>query len=108
MARSPDFLSICCYSEAVTVEVQKYVTGIGLAAAAFTTLSFVPQLIRTWRLRRADELSFAWLTAFTTGIVLWLIYGLLLPSIPVIVANFATLLLTLAILALKFAYRERQ
>jgi MtN3 and saliva related transmembrane protein len=92
----------------VTVEVPKYVTGIGLAAAAFTTLSFVPQLIRTWRLRRAEEISFAWILAFTTGIVLWLVYGLLLPSVPVILANFATLLLTLAILALKFVYRERR
>ena len=92
----------------MTVEAPRYVTGIGLAAAAFTTLSFVPQLIRTWRLRRADEISFAWITAYTTGIVLWLIYGLLLPSVPVILANFATLLLTLAILALKFVYRERR
>jgi MtN3 and saliva related transmembrane protein len=92
----------------VIVEVPKYVTVIGLAAASFTTLSFVPQLVRTWRLRRADEISFAWLMAFTTGIVLWLVYGLLLPSIPVILANFATLLLTLAILALKCVYRERR
>ena len=87
--------------------VARHVTVIGLLAGALTTLSFVPQLLRTWRLRRATDISGWWLASFIGGVTLWLIYGVLLPSIPVIVANVATLALTLPILAMKISYRER-
>jgi MtN3 and saliva related transmembrane protein len=92
----------------VIVEVPRYVTAIGSMAAICTTLSFVPQLARTWRSRRAGDMSTLWLALFTSGVSLWLIYGLLLPSMPIIVANAATLALILAIITLKFRYRERR
>jgi MtN3 and saliva related transmembrane protein len=53
-------------------------------------------------------MSTLWLALFTSGVSLWLIYGLLLPSMPIIVANAATLALILAIITLKFRYRERR
>ncbi len=92
----------------MVVEVPKYVTAIGSVAAVCTTLSFIPQLVRTWRSRRAGDVSTLWLALFTGGITLWLIYGLLLPSMPIIVANAATLALIVCISALKFRYRERE
>ena len=49
-----------------------------------------------------------WLASFIGGLTLWLTYGLLLPSMPIIVANTATLLLTLPILALKIHHREQK
>lgn len=88
-------------------EIPRYVTIIGLCAGAFTTLSFVPQLARTLRTRRASDMSGWWLAGFIGGLTLWLIYGLLLPSMPIIVANVATLLLTLPILAIKIYFHER-
>jgi MtN3 and saliva related transmembrane protein len=51
-------------------------------------------------------MSTLWLVFFTSGVALWLIYGLLLPSMPIIAANGATLALIAAIIALKFRYRE--
>ena len=89
-------------------DLSRLVTGIGLVAGTLTTLSFVPQLLRTWRLRRAHDMSGWWLASFMTGITLWLIYGLLLPSMPIIVANSATLALILPILAMKVSYRDRR
>ena len=85
----------------------QWLSAIGLAAGAFTTLSFVPQLAYTLKRRSADDISGVWLTAFIAGLVLWLTYGLLLPSGPIILANSATLLLTLPILLLKIYYRQR-
>jgi MtN3 and saliva related transmembrane protein len=53
-------------------------------------------------------MSGLWLATFMSGVTLWLIYGFLLPSLPVIVANVATLALMLPILVMKIAYRERR
>jgi MtN3 and saliva related transmembrane protein len=92
----------------VHFDLSRLVTGIGLLAGTMTTLSFVPQLLRTWRLRRAHDMSGWWLASFMTGITLWLIYGILLPSMPIIVANSATLALILPILAMKVSYRDRR
>ena len=89
-------------------DLSRLVTGIGLLAGTMTTLSFVPQLVRTWRLRRAHDMSGWWLASFMTGITLWLIYGILLPSMPIIVANSATLALIMPILAMKVSYRDRR
>jgi MtN3 and saliva related transmembrane protein len=83
----------------------KLFTAIGYLAGTLTTISFVPQLIRTWRCRSAAELSFAWLGAFATGIALWLIYGLAIHSWPIILANALTLFLVVLIVALKCRYR---
>ena len=78
---------------------------IGLAAAFCTTASFVPQLLRTWRTRKAGDVAWGMLITFIVGVILWLIYGILIRSLPIIVANTATLSLTLTILGLKIYYR---
>ena len=91
----------------MTAALAKYITLIGFVAGALTTFSFVPQLLRTWRLRRAHEISGLWLAAFIAGVALWLFYGLMLPSLPVIIANGATLVLTVPIAAVKLYYKEK-
>lgn len=83
------------------------VDAIGYAAAALTTLAFVPQVIRTWRSRSAGDLSPGMLVAFTTGVFLWLVYGLAHGSRPVIAANAVTLVLTLALIAMRLRFTAR-
>ena len=80
---------------------------VGFAAAALTTLSFLPQLLKTWRTRSAGDLSLGMLAVFTAGLVLWLIYGLATGSRPVIAANLATLVLAGAQVALTLRFRRR-
>jgi len=82
------------------------VTLIGLLAGALTTLSFLPQVVRIWRTRSAADLSYVAVLTFTIGIALWLWYGLLLHSLPIILANAVTLALNLSILGLKIAHHE--
>lgn len=77
------------------------VEGLGYAAGILTTLSFVPQVLKTWRTRSAGDLSATMLTVFTAGVVLWLVYGLALGSFPVILANGVTLVLTGVLLVLR-------
>lgn len=84
-----------------------WITNIGFLAGTLTTLSFVPQVHKAWRTKRCDDLSLGMLLAFGTGVLLWLIYGLLMAASPIVVANAVTLALILALLWLKARYRRR-
>lgn len=77
------------------------ITSLGLLAGTLTTLAFLPQLVKTWRTQSAKDLSFTWLILFVSGVSLWLVYGILIRSLPVIGSNAVTLLLTLIILGFK-------
>lgn len=74
---------------------------IGYAAATLTTLSFVPQAWHTFSTRDVRGISLGMYSAFTLGVLLWLVYGVLLGAWPVIVANAITLALAACILAMK-------
>lgn len=78
---------------------------VGYSAALLTTVSFLPQVHKIWRSKRADDLSAPAFGAFSLGVLLWLIYGIALDSWPIILANGVTLVLTLAILLLTARYR---
>lgn len=79
---------------------------LGLAAGALTTIAFIPQVIRTWKTKSAHDLSLGMYIILCTGILLWLIYGLIIEDIPIIVANAVTLSLALVILYFKLTYKE--
>jgi MtN3 and saliva related transmembrane protein len=82
-----------------------YLTPIvGFIAAILTTVAFVPQIIRVWRTRSADDISLGMYTLFTLGVVLWLVYGILIDSWPIIFANCITLLLAGAVLIMKVKF----
>jgi MtN3 and saliva related transmembrane protein len=80
------------------------VESFGSAAAVCTTICFVPQLVRIWRRKSADDLSLMMFLLFSVGETLWLIYGMCIHSYPLIGANAVTLLLALVILYLKLRY----
>ncbi len=81
---------------------------IGYAAATLTTASFVPQALLIYKTRNVSGVSLGMYCAFVVGIVLWLVYGLLLMAWPVVLANIVTLVLALAILAMKLRYGRAQ
>jgi len=81
-------------------------TLLGFAAGTLTTFSFVPQVHKAWRSRSCNDLSLGMLLAFGTGVLLWLIYGLLLWASPIIWANAITLALIVVLLVLKARYRR--
>ena len=77
---------------------------IGTLAAVLTTISFLPQALHTFRTKDVRGISLGMYSAFTLGVALWLVYGLLLGAWPVVVANAITLLLALAILTMKLRF----
>lgn len=81
------------------------ITIIGLLAATLTTISFLPQAIKTWKTKSTKDISLGMFLMFTTGVLLWLIYGVLIKDIPLIVANTVTLCLASTILWFKLKYK---
>ncbi len=77
-------------------------TVLGLFAGACTTLSFLPQVIRTLRTRHAGDLSAAWLLIFSVGTATWLIYGILRSDVAVAAANGVTFVLVMMLVVVKF------
>ncbi|MDA8384476.1 MAG: SemiSWEET transporter [Betaproteobacteria bacterium] len=78
---------------------------LGLTAGTFTTVSFIPQVIKTWRSRSTHDISLGMFLLFSLGVLLWLLYGALVGAFPVVVANAVTLMLSLAILLMKLWYK---
>ena len=77
---------------------------LGFAAAALTTGSFIPQAFMTIRTRNTSGISLGMYLVFTTGVAVWLAYGIAITSWPMILANTITLGLASTILAFKFRY----
>ena len=77
---------------------------LGVVAATCTTLSFVPQAVKTIRTRETHGISLWMYVVFTFGVACWLGYGLFLHSWPMIVSNLVTFALAATILVLKLRY----
>ncbi len=78
---------------------------IGGIAATLTTLAFVPQVWQILKTRHTHDISLGMYIAFTSGVALWLIYGILLTSWPIIIANGITVCLAGAVLVMKLRYK---
>jgi MtN3 and saliva related transmembrane protein len=77
---------------------------IGTLAAALTTTAFIPQAWHTWKTKHAKGISLGMYSTFTTGVALWLAYGLMIVSWPLIIANGITFVLALFILGMKIRF----
>ena len=75
--------------------------ALGYTAAILATGAFVPQVIKTWRTRSAEDLSFLMLFLHIAGMLLWLAYGVMLGATPIVVANAVAVLLDVALVVLK-------
>lgn len=77
---------------------------MGYVGATLTTLSFLPQAIKTIRSRDTHGISLGMYAVFTVGVAFWLGYGIVLMSWPMIVANIVTFALSTTILAMKLRH----
>ena len=81
---------------------------IGYGAAILTTAAFVPQALKSWSSRDLSGVSLSMYSLFTLGVALWLLYGILLQSWPMILANCVTLVLAGLVLSLKICHLRRK
>ncbi len=76
----------------------------GYPAAVLTTAAFVPQAWKSWRSRDLSGISLPMYALFTLGVACWLVYGLLLGSLPIVLGNGITLALATVVLVLKIRH----
>ncbi len=79
----------------------------GYFAAILTTAAFLPQLIKTLKTKKADDVSLLTLIMFMSGVGSWIIYGYAISSSPILIANIITLLLNFFILISKIYYARK-
>ena len=87
-------------SEAQQIEL------LGLIAGAMTTFAYVPQVLKVWRSRSAADISWWAFALLSAGLMVWLVYGWLIGSVSLIIANIVTLGLTLSILVAAIRFRH--
>jgi MtN3 and saliva related transmembrane protein len=79
-------------------------TLIGLAAGFFTTISFLPQVIKAWKSKSTKDISVGMYIVLAAGLLLWVFYGFAINSTPIIITNAIGLILSLLVLLLKIKY----
>ena len=80
----------------------------GYFAAILTTLAFLPQLIKTLKTKKAEDVSLITLIMFLTGVLSWIIYGYKISSTPILLANLITFILNLLILIFKITFSKNK
>ena len=78
----------------------------GYFAAILTTLAFLPQLVKTLKTKKAEDVSLITLIMFLTGVLSWIIYGYKISSTPILIANIITFILNLLILIFKITFQK--
>jgi MtN3 and saliva related transmembrane protein len=78
--------------------------AVGLLAGLCTTVSFLPQALMVIKSRDTTSISLLMYIVFIGGVCLWVVYGVLISSLPIMMWNFCTLLLAGAILVMKLRF----
>jgi MtN3 and saliva related transmembrane protein len=92
---------VICFVEYITA----YHELLGFVAAGLSAFSFLPQLIKIWRFRSVKDISTGMYVIYAVSVILWLIYGIIINSEPLILPEILTLILVSAILAMKYMWK---
>src|SRR5450755_3976591 len=80
---------------------------VGFIAGLVTTAANLPQVWKTYRNKSGEGLSFRMLLTLAVGVALWIVYGILSKSLPLIATNAVVLLLILSILGMKLKFDRK-
>ena len=78
---------------------------LGYAAGAITSLTFLPQVIKTWKEKSAKDISLLMFVIAAINEVMWIVYGALLNNWVIILTNVIVLVMSLTMIYLKFRYK---
>jgi MtN3 and saliva related transmembrane protein len=80
---------------------------IGLAAGILTASSLIPQVVKTLREKKAEDVSLAMLFVLQSGLVLWIVYGVKKNDLPIIATNCFSLLVNITMVILRIKFRKK-
>lgn len=87
------------------MDVMGHVNIIGIVAGTCTTIAFLPQVAKVMRTKHTADISLPMYVIFSVGVFMWTCFGIVIRSLPVVIANGITLILALYILGAKLKYR---
>ena len=85
--------------------METFTLVLGLIAATLTTFAYLPQSIKAIKTKHTKDISLPMVLMLEFGLITWLIYGILISSIPIIAANTVSIGFMTIILILKFKYK---
>lgn len=87
---------------------QQLIENIGYVGSILSSITFIPQVYKSWKSKSVGDLSFTMVLIVVSSTIVWLTYGYLISSGPVLVANTVVLLLTLVLLYFKLTFKPPQ
>jgi MtN3 and saliva related transmembrane protein len=78
--------------------------AIGLVASVLLSVSVIPQVVKSWRTKKVEDISIVMIMLFLVGFTLWVVYGLLVRELPIVLLNGVSLAAMGVTLALKRKY----
>ena len=80
---------------------------LGMTAGSITAITFLPQVIKTWKTKSAGDISMLMFTFATISVIMWLVYGIILKALPIIYTNSLVLMNSLIMLYFKFRFKKK-
>lgn len=84
-----------------------WLTLIGSVASALVSSSFIPQIIKGYKTKHLDDVSYLLMILISIGMSLWIVYGIEKQDLVIIGANVATIVLNMILLTLKVKYSKK-
>ena len=85
----------------------EFVQITGFAAGTLCTIAYLPQALHSFRTRSVRDISLGMLISLNLGLVLWVVYGIFISSVPIILPNAVTFFLAFPLLLMKLRFREK-
>ncbi len=79
---------------------------LGMTAGSISSITFLPQVIKTWQTKSASDISLLMFTFATISVIMWLAYGIILGNVPIIFTNAMVLVFSLIMLYFKYRFRQ--
>lgn len=83
-----------------------WINVVGYTAGTLSAITFLPQVVKTWKMKAAGELSFGMILLVTGSVSMWICYGLLLKNNVIIITNSVVFILSLFLIYFKLNYKE--
>ncbi|MBC7422975.1 MAG: SemiSWEET transporter [Ferruginibacter sp.] len=88
------------------IQALPFSTIIGFVAGILTAISMLPQLIKTLKEKKAEEVSPVMLVVLISGVLLWIVYGAIKKDFPILITNSISFLLNLWMFFLRKKYKD--
>lgn len=77
---------------------------LGYTAGAITSLTFLPQVLKTWKAKSAKDVSLLMFVIAAINEAMWIVYGAMLNNWVIILTNAIVLVMSLIMIVLKLKY----